>query len=569
MNKKLVIRILEDIAVYMEIKGENAFKVSAYRKAAQTLAADDRSMEAIGDVSQLKGIGKGTAAVINDIIENGQSSLLETLKAEMPEGLLALLQLPGLGGKKIARLYQELGIASIEALQTACQQQQIRTLSGFGAKTEDKLLEVIGSFGSQPERLPLAFLLQAARQIEAQLDYMEEISRYSRAGSFRRVSETSKDLDYVIATDDPDSVADQLAHLEDIDQVENAGKTKVTIAFALEYVVSVDFRLVDSRAFATTLHHFTGSMAHNVQMRQLAKARGEKISEYGVEQSDGSVLTFATEAAFFQHFDLPYILPELRDGQRTLTAYQGQDMLVREADIKADLHMHTTWSDGGFSIEDMAEAARAKGYEHMAITDHSKSLVVAKGLNEERWRHQHEAIQALNEKYDDFTLLSGIEMDILADASLDFSDDVLKDMDIVIASIHSAFSQSEEKIMERLKAALYNPHVDVIAHPTGRIIGRRDGYAVDVEALIHMAAETGTALELNANPNRLDLSPDGLRKAADQQVPLLINTDAHTLDMLQDMTFGVSTAQKAWLSADNVVNTWSLARLREFLQRND
>lgn len=568
MNKKDIVKALETIAIYMEIQGENSFKVSAYRRAAQALETDERSMAELGDIAKLKGIGKATADVIRELAETGQSSLLEEVKREIPGGLIPLLQLPGLGGKKIARLHKELGVTDINSLKKVCQDHKVQTLSGFGKKTEEKITAEIKEAGSRPERLPIAFMLRIATDIDRQLEKIAEIDEYSRAGSIRRLSETVKDLDYVIATIKPLEVAEALFKLADISEVIARGETKVTVELAYGYGVQVDFRLVQPEAFATALHHFTGSSGHNVKMRQRAKQKGEKISEYGIEVDETEeVLTFDDETSFFHHFDLHDIPPELRQGENEIEIYQNEVSLISTEDIQADLHMHSTWSDGAYTVEEMAEAAREKGYSHIAITDHSKSLRVAKGLSVEQLIRQREEIERLNQKYGDFTILAGIEMDILADGRLDYDDDILADMDFVIASIHSAFSQDRSKIMKRLKSALSNPHVDLVAHPTGRIIGRRPGYDVDVELLIEWAKETNTALELNANPNRLDLASNWLEMAQDAGVPLAMNTDAHYTEELNHMVIGVSAAKKGWIRPDSVINTWSLEKLQRFLQR--
>jgi DNA polymerase (family X) len=570
MNKKDIIRLLEHIALYMELKGENSFKISAYRKAASALENDDRSLSEIGDFTQLSGIGKGTAAVIEEYMQEGRSLVLEQLKEEVPKGLIPLLQLPSLGGKKIAKLYKELGIENVGDLKEACESNKIQSLQGFGKKTEEKILAAINSVGERPERLPIAFMLEVAEEIEAKLAKMEGIHSYSRAGSLRRVRETVKDLDYIISTEDPDKVKGQLLSLSNIKEKIAAGDTKVSLTFEYQWDVSIDFRIVKTQEFATTLHHFTGSKEHNVRMRQLAKERGEKISEYGVENSEtGENLTFQSEEDFYKHFGLPFIPPELREDGKEVDDFNENYRLINIEDIKGDLHMHSSWSDGAYSLEEMVEACREKGYRYMAITDHSQYLKVANGLTPERLLRQKEEIRKLNEKYDDILILSGIEMDILPDGSLDYEDEVLEQIDLVIASIHSSFSQSKEKIMGRLKTALENAHVDIIAHPTGRLIGRREGYEVDIDLLIQLAKETNTALELNANPNRLDLSAENIRKAQEQGVKIVINTDAHSIDHLSFMEIGVGTAIKGWLEKDTVLNTYETKDLVAFLKRNN
>jgi DNA polymerase (family X) len=570
MNKKDIIRLLEHIALYMELKGENSFKISAYRKAASALENDDRSLSEIGDFTQLSGIGKGTAAVIEEYMQEGRSLVLEQLKEEVPKGLIPLLQLPSLGGKKIAKLYKELGIENVEDLKEACESNKIQSLQGFGKKTEERILAAIKSVGERPERLPIAFMLEVAEEIEAKLAKMEGIHSYSRAGSLRRVRETVKDLDYIISTEEPDKVKGQLLSLSNIKEKIAAGDTKVSLTFEYQWDVSIDFRIVKTQEFATTLHHFTGSKEHNVRMRQLAKERGEKISEYGVENSEtGENLTFQSEEDFYKHFGLPFIPPELREDGKEVDDFNENYRLINIEHIKGDLHMHSSWSDGAYSLEEMVEACREKGYRYMAITDHSQYLKVANGLTPERLLRQKEEIRKLNEKYDDILILSGIEMDILPDGSLDYEDEVLEQIDLVIASIHSSFSQSKEKIMGRLKTALENAHVDIIAHPTGRLIGRREGYEVDIDLLIQLAKETNTALELNANPNRLDLSAENIRKAQEQGVKIVINTDAHSIDHLSFMEIGVGTAIKGWLEKDTVLNTYETKDLVAFLKRNN
>ncbi|SFB16993.1 MULTISPECIES: DNA polymerase/3'-5' exonuclease PolX [unclassified Bacillus (in: firmicutes)] len=571
INKKDVIRLLEKIAVYLELKGENPFKISAFRKAAAALEQDHRSLSEMGDYTKLSGIGKGTAAVIEEYIESGNSSVLDELKEEVPKGLIPLLQLQGLGGKKISKLYKELGVEDISDLEEACRLGKVSELAGFGKKTEEKILAAIAKVGERPDRLPIAYMLPIAERIELALQAMKGIIRFSRAGSLRRMRETIKDLDFIIATEEPHTVREQLLALPDIKETIGAGDTKVSVTFGYDYDISADFRLVKPEEFVTALHHFTGSKDHNVKMRQLAKERGEKISEYGVENAEtGEILTFNSEEEFFNHFGVPFIPPPMREDGTEVEGLKEPKKLITLDNIKGDLHMHSTWSDGAYSIEEMAEACRARGYKYMAITDHSQYLKVANGLTPERLREQRKEIQKLNEKYDDFVILWGVEMDILPDGTLDYEDDLLKEMDIVIASIHSAFSQPRATIMERLKTALTNGHVDIIAHPTGRLIGRREGYDVDVDMLIQLAKETNTALELNANPHRLDLAAEHLRKAQEAGVKLVINTDAHHLDTLTHMEIGVAAAQKGWINKDSVINTFDKNDLLHFLhERNN
>ncbi|KGP90872.1 hypothetical protein N780_02490 [Pontibacillus chungwhensis BH030062] len=569
VDKKELVKNLEQIAVYLELKGENPFKISAYRKAAQALESDDRSLSEIVDFTKMNGIGKGTAAVIDEFIEKGESDTLNQLQEEVPAGLVPLLQLQGLGGKKLAKLYQEIGVTDATSLKSACEEGKVRELSGFGKKTEEKILQALEDITKRPERLPIAIMLPLAKKIEGYLDEMTSIEQYSRAGSLRRMRETIKDLDFIIATNDYAAVREQLLEIENVKEVIAKGDTKVSLLLAEGYDIAVDFRLVAPEEFATTLHHFTGSKDHNVAMRQLAKDQGEKISEYGVENSEtGEVKTFKTEQDFFAHFNLNFIPPEVREQTGEVEAFREPVQLLEHKDIRGDLHMHTAWSDGAQSIREMAERAKEKGYEYIAITDHSKYLRVANGLDEDRLRKQREEIQKVNEEMKDFHIFAGIEMDILPDGSLDFSDDFLKEMDFVIASIHSNFNQPKETIMKRLQTALECPHVHLIAHPTGRLIGRRDGYDVDIEQLIKGAKETNTALELNANPNRLDLTDSYIRRAQEEGVRIAINTDAHNYSMLEDMEVGVGIGRKGWLEKNTVLNTWTVDQLKTFMNEN-
>ncbi len=568
MNKKIIIRTLEKIALYMELQGENPFKVSAFRKAAAALETDERSLSQIDDITAIKGIGKGTAAVIHELMETGKSSVLEELEAAVPKGLVPLMKLPGLGGKKLAKLYQELNIVDAASLKAACEAGQVRALAGFGAKTEEKILKELENFGARVERLPVWELELIVFEINELLASLPEVQKFSVAGSFRRVTETSKDIDFIIATENYETVREAILSRLPVQETIAAGDTKVSVILDLENPVSVDFRLVKLDEFATALHHFTGSKDHNVRMRQLAKSQGKKISEYGVEQPDGSLVTFETEEAFFAHFDLPFIPPTVRENGRELERLDELETLPQLEDIVSDLHMHTTWSDGAHSVAEMGEALIARGYTYGVITDHSQYLKVANGLTPERLDKQKLEIFAFNEAHPDFRLYRGTEMDILPDGSLDFEDDVMRELDFVIASIHSSFSQPQEKIMERLHTAMRNPYVHMIAHPTGRIIGQRTGYDPDVPQLIDWAAEYGKILELNANPYRLDLAAEYLQIAMEKNVPIAINTDAHAIDQLRFMDIGVKYAQKAWVKKELIVNTWNLNQFEEFIRKH-
>lgn len=565
MTKKDVIQLLEKIATYMELKGENTFKVSAYRKAAQSLEIDERSLDEIEDVTELKGIGKGVGEVIDEYRSTGESSTLEGLQQEVPEGLVPLLKIQGLGSKKIAKLYKELNIKDKTDLQKACEAGEVSQLSGFAKKTEQNILEAVKALGAKKSHYPINTIRGLHEEINAHLDAFDAVEKYEVAGSFRRFKEMSKDLDYIISTNDPDRVQQQLLELPNIVKTVAEGSTKVSVE--LEYddeTIGVDFRLIEPAAFYHTLQHFTGSKDHNIRIRQLAKYKGEKISEYGIEQPDGELLQYQSEAEIYQHYGYDWIAPAMREDGSEFD--KDLSDIIRLEDINGDIHMHTTASDGAFSLEEMTQANINKGYEFMIITDHSQSLKVANGLSKDRLLRQNEEIKKLNEQYDEIDIYSGIEMDILPDGRLDYDDDVLAQLDYVIAAIHQSFNQSQEEIMKRLENACRNPYVRHIAHPTGRILGRRPGYEPDIDRLCELAEETGTILEINASPSRLDLSADVVRKHPNVQ--LTINTDAHHTEHLEFMKYGVATAQKGFVTKSRVLNTKSREAFKDFIEHN-
>ncbi|EGG97363.1 DNA polymerase/3'-5' exonuclease PolX [Staphylococcus warneri] len=565
MTKKDVIQLLEKIATYMELKGENTFKVSAYRKAAQSIEVDERPLDEIEDVTELKGIGKGVGDVINEYRQNGQSTALEDLQKEVPEGLVPLLKIQGLGSKKIAKLYKELNITDKTSLQEACETGKVSELSGFAKKTEQNILEAVKALGAKKESYPIDQMRGLNHQIIEYISRLDDIDQYASAGSFRRYKEQSKDLDFIISTNHPEKVQQQLLDIPNKVKDVAIGSTKVSLE--LEYddeTIGVDFRLIEPVAFYHTLQHFTGSKDHNIRIRQLAKAQDEKVSEYGIEKANGELLQFNSEAEIYEHFGVSWIEPSMREDGSEFDKDLSQ--IIQLDDIKGDLHMHTTYSDGAFSIRDMIEANIAKGYEFMVITDHSKSLRVANGLQVERLLRQNEEIKQLNKEYDEIDIYSGIEMDILPDGSLDYDDEILAQLDYVIAAIHQSFNQSEAEIMQRLENACHNPYVRHIAHPTGRIIGRRPGYEPNIEKLAQLAEETNTILEINANPKRLDLNAQTVRQYPN--VKLTINTDAHHVDHLEFMKYGVATAQKGFVTKDRVINTMSREAFKSFINDN-
>jgi len=550
--------ILEEIGDLLELQGENPFKVRAYRRAARTIEMLPEDIEAVwrrGELDELEGVGKAIASKIDEWLSTGTMRFYEELRQQLPPGLRELTRVPGVGPKLAHRLYQELGIASLHQLEESCRAQRLRHVKGLGPRTEENILRGIERLRRQWERVPLGLALPVAQQLERALAALPAVQRVALAGSLRRGRETVGDVDIVASSEDPRAVMDFFVGLPGVEQVLAHGDTKASVV--LKVGLQVDLRVVKDSEFATALHHFTGSKEHNVALRELAHGMGLKISEYGVVRvADGQLLAISTEADIFAAVGLPFIPPELReDGSEIASARGGRlPKLLTMADIKGDLHVHTHWSDGLHSIEEMARAAQAKGYQYIAITDHSRSLGVARGLDPQRLEEQLAEIERLNRRLDGFRILSGCEVDILRDGTLDLPDELLARLDVVVASVHSAMQLDEAEMTERIVTAMRNPHVDIIGHPTGRILGRREPYAVDLERVITVAAETGTCLEINASPERLDLKDVHARWARERGVMLVVNTDAHSTDGLEQMAYGVTVARRAWLTAADVLN---------------
>lgn len=564
ITKKDYIKQLERIATLLELSAENPFKISAYRKAAANLETFEDDINAVSDFTQIKGIGKGVAEVLEDIRAHHESSLLKTLKEQVPEGFIQMLKIRNLGAKKIVKINGALGITTVDELKAACLNNEISALAGFGKKSEENILSGIEEMLTMTEKLSIYQVHQFTQMIDAALAQIDEIDRFSVVGSFRRRNEFSKDIDYIVETSNRETVKAQLTALPFVKKVELAGDEKVTIQAEREdLITTVDFRFTDSDGYAHMLQHFTGSKEHNIRIRQLAKERNEKISEYGITTDDGNLIQMQSEAEIYQHFNQTFIPPEMRqDGSEFEFKEFGE--IIQPEDIRGDIHMHTTYSDGAHTLEQMIEACIAKGYEYMMITDHSKSLHVANGLSEERLLEQHARIKALDAQYSEIDIYSGVEMDILADGEMDYSNDVLAQLDYCIGAIHQSLNQSEDEIMKRLINACNNPYVRHIAHPTGRLIGRRNGYHVNMSKLIETAQKTNTILEINAHPMRLDLSSDVLKQYPD--IKLVINTDAHAIDQLDLMKYGVSTAIKGYVKKEQVINTLPREAFKSWIQ---
>lgn len=564
--------VLTEIGDMLELLGENPFRIRAYRRASRSIELLPESIETIwreGRLDEVEGVGKGIAAGIEQWLKTGTIDYYEELQTQVPRGLLEVTRVPGVGPKRARLLHDELGIGSLEELEQACVEGRVRTVKGLGAKTEENILKGIERLRRHSERLPLGVALPIARSLVDELQKVPVVQRVAYTGSARRGRETVGDIDIIASSEHAAAVIEAFVGIAGVQDVLAKGQEKASVILAQG--MQVDLLVVQDHQFASALHHFTGSKEHNITMRELARSRGLRISEHGIlDEATDTMLPIETEADVFAALDLPFIPPELReDGSEMSVARNGAlPRLIEVGNIRGDLHVHSTWSDGHHSILEMAEAARAKGYEYIAITDHSQSLGVAGGLTPEQLLLQIEEIRALNERWDDFCILAGTEVDILPDGTLDFDDDLLRQLDIVIASVHSAMNQDEATMTERIVAAMRNPYVDVIGHPTGRLLGRRDPYPVNIERIIQVAAETGTCLEINASPERLDLKDVHARSAKDAGVLLTVNTDAHRIEGLQQMSYGITVARRAWLEAGHVLNSLPLDELRRTLKRS-
>ncbi len=562
--------VFEEIADLLELQDENPFKIRAYRKAAQVLrglgteAAD--LLTAGQDLRQLPGIGKELAAKIADIVRTGTTSTLERLRTSLPAALREMLRLPGLGPKRVRALYGELGLATREELLQAAAQGRIRALPGFGETLERQILEALTRDSAAPGRTPLG---EARPQVEALLSFLRAqpgVRRVEAAGSYRRQRETVGDIDLVAAAGSGSPVIERFVSWGDVREVRSRGETKAGVV--LRSGLPVDLRRVEDSSFGAALQYFTGSQTHNIALRRIARRRGLKVNEYGVFRS-GARIAGRTEASVYRALGLAFIPPELREDRGEIeAAREGRlPVLVSAADLRGDLHAHTTATDGTASLEEMAQAARRRGLEYLAITDHSRRLRVAGGLDERRLLEQIEAIDRLNERWKDFTLLKGIEVEILEDGGLDLPDEVLGRLDLVIGAVHSGFRLSRERQTARILRAMDGRYFTILAHPTGRLLPGREPYALDLAAVIAKAAERGCFLELNAHPRRLDLADTSCREARAAGVRIAVNSDAHAPSDFEHLAYGIGQARRGWLEKKDVLNALPLADLLPLLRR--
>jgi DNA polymerase (family 10) len=559
MNNGEVARVFQDIADLLELKGESVFKVRAYQKAVRSiehLPVELAQLKAEGKLREVPGIGEAIEKKITELLDTGHLKYYEELRAGFPEGVISLLQVPGVGPKTAMRLSTELGVKSIEDLEKAIVDGRVAGLFRMGDKTAENILRGLQSMRTKEQRIPIGTALPLAEEIMATLQERAAVRNLTPAGSLRRFRETIGDIDLMGTADDAEAVIEAFTKLPQVREVLAKGGTKASIV--TKENLQVDFRVVPHDEFGSLLQYFTGSKQHNIDLRERALRQGLSLNEYGITVVEsGRLEKFATEETFYARLGLQYIPPEFREGTNEIALAEEKKVPepIKHSDIKGDLHVHSNWSDGRDSIEDMAVAARALGYRYMAITDHSKGLGIAHGLNEERVREQRAEIRRMNESLKDFRILSGIEVDIRADGSIDLPDDLLAELDVVVAAVHSAMGQEQDKMTRRIIRAMENPHVDIVAHPTGRLLGVREAMAMDMEAIFHAAARTGTAMEINAMPDRLDLKDIHIFRVRELGAKLTLGTDSHATEHLSLMRFGVGIARRGWAGAGHILNT--------------
>jgi DNA polymerase (family 10) len=559
------------VADLLEIKGEVIYKILAYRKAAESLDTLDRDAYDLwiaGEVDKIPGVGKAISEKIDELFSTGKLGFLEKLKAEVPPSLVELLRVPDLGPKKAALFWRQLGVTNLAELEAAAREGKLRSLPGMGEKSEAKVLAGLEALSRRSDRIPLGRALPLAEELLEYLRGLPGVQAAVAGGSLRRRRETIGDLDLLVAASDTGPVMEAFTAHPQVLQVRGSGPTKSSVE--MRGGLNVQLWVHPPERFGTASLYATGSKDHNVRLREMALKKGLSLSDQAFLKPDGTEILCATEEEVYARLGLPWIPPELREDRGEIqAALKGKlPHLIEREDLLAELHSHSTWSDGRFSIEDMALAARARGYRLLAVTDHSASLGVTGGLTPEGLEQQRAEIDAVQGKLgDSLRLLQGAEVEIRADGSLDYPDEVLAKLDIVIASLHVSLRQPRERVTERLLNAIRNPHVNLIGHPTGRLIPDREGADLDMEAVLKAAAESGVALEISAHPARLDLDDIHARRAASLGIPLSLNTDAHSPADMDLVHFGLSVARRAWIEPPQVINTWAPDRLVEWLRK--
>ncbi len=575
MNNEKISKHLSQLADLLEFTGANSFRLRAYRNGSRIIKELPESIvsmiEANQDLTKLDGIGKGVAEKCHELVSSGRLKQLDEILETVPKTVLDLLNVPKLGPKKCAALFNELGIQSLDQLKAACEAQQVRLLSGFGAKTEEAILQGIAIAVLANERILWAHADKIAKDLESHMSSCSAVRQSEFAGSYRRGKETVGDLDLLVDSDDSQTVMDHFGKYEEITSVIVRGETKMSVRLENEF--QVDLRVVPQESFGAALQYFTGSKDHNVLIRGRAKQMGLKVNEWGVfdlNDTEESRVAGRTELEVYELLDLPLFPPEIREARRELDWAEKSELphLIELADIQGDLHMHTTATDGKASIEEMAEAAKAIGLNYIAITDHSQRVSMANGLTPDRLLEQWKKIDQINaNRTDDFVILKGIECDILEAGGMDLPDEVLAQGDFIIASVHYGQNQPRQQITDRIIGAIENPHVSMIAHPTGRLLNKREAYDVDIDAVFQAAKANHKMVELNANPVRLDLNDIHLLAAKTHGIPVVINTDAHRTLGLSNMRYGIKQARRGCLCVADVANTLPLAEFLKALHR--
>ena len=563
MKNREIGSLFDEIADILELKGEGRFRINAYRRGAQSLTHTSRDIEDLAReeaLSSIPGIGRDLSSKILEYLETGTIRYLEELREETPSVLLEMLRIPGVGPKTALLIYDGLGVESLEDLARAAREHRLRLLPKIRAKTEENILKGIEFLERSGGRILLGMAYPLASHIVSSLSELDVVEGASFAGSLRRMQETVGDIDILVSSPDPKAVIGHFTHLDIVERVLAEGKTKGSIV--TKEHVQVDLRVVSGESYGAALNYFTGSKEHNIRLRELAQQLGMKLNEYGLfgktQSGREKRVAGATEEEVYEALGLTYIPPEIREDTGEIEASRrgGLPRLVSFDDIRGDLHVHSNWSDGVSSLEDLVREGRRRDYRYLVVSDHSRSLRIANGLSDYRLRKQIDEIERINAKTRGFRLLKGSEVDILPDGSLDMSERLLSRLDIVVIAVHSRFKMSRDKMTDRVIVALENPYSTILAHPTGRLIGQRDAYQIDMEAVFDAAAATGTAIEINAHPSRLDLDAPSARRAAEKGVLISIGTDSHDPTIEFDyMRYGLGTARRAWLTPDHILNT--------------
>lgn len=568
MKNAEIASMFERIADVMELKGENPFRISSYRKAARVigdLTEDIAEIAKDEKLTDIPGIGTGTAEKIIEYLNTGKMTKYEEVMKGISEETVAMLRISGLGPKTVSMLNKELGIVGVADLEKAISQGKLVGLPGIGEKKIENIVKGIALFKTSQQRISLGTALPVVKRIVSVMEKAPGVKAIQAAGSLRRMRETIGDIDILVSGSDGKKIINAFVSMPGVNNILASGDTKGSVR--IEEGLQVDLRVVEEDAYGSALQYFTGSKAHNIHLRELAKKKGLKISEYGIFKGEKKI-GGKKEDDIYKTLEMDWVPPELREDRGEVEAAQAGELpkLIELKDIKGDLHVHSNWSDGHSTFKEIAEHAKKRGYSYVVVSDHTKTLKIANGLTEERLLKEIDEIDKLNKTLSGITLLRATEVDILSDGSLDMSDKVLSRLDIVVASVHSGFKQPKEKITKRILRAVENPYVTIIGHPTGRVITSREGYDVDLERVMDACAKTGTAMELNAYYDRLDLNDINCKMAKEAGVRIAISTDTHHIEQLWMMELGIGTARRGWLETRDVINSWPLEKLKAFSQ---